>query len=378
MKRSSPQRGQTLVLFVLSMLLLVLMVGLTLSFSMKIRERIELQTVADATAYSNAVATARTFNNIAVINRTEIAHMVAEAGAASLLSWASLYRAEIRTANAGFASWLPAYQASIASGCPCAWNNGVCFRRCQCGNLGVADLGLLMGRLQMEDARLEAVFQASDPMVGWQMRLHHIAAGALYASALAEYENLEDTVHNQRFANKILDDIVGRQNPRDAGWNVPSAGDTSSKELSNNVSCVGGGAVCYPLPATVAHLVDAAMGSRGFHFVTSRQLPDYVAHNANLLYVIFPPDHVEVTVARGAGFFGKPGYQYPMLLPYAPAVTAQDEGVVSYMYNHVAHGGDPVLCPAVAGGTVPVMAQVAYSSGLFPTPMHIWTLGADP
>ena len=60
-------RGQNLVLLALSMLLLTFLVLMTLSIGMKAKARMELQTVADATAYSNSVATARTMNSIAVM-----------------------------------------------------------------------------------------------------------------------------------------------------------------------------------------------------------------------------------------------------------------------------------------------------------------------
>ncbi|NBD09860.1 pilus assembly protein TadG-related protein [Corallococcus silvisoli] len=377
MKRSPAQRGQTLVLFVLSMLLLVLMVVLTLSFTMKVRERIEVQTVADAAAYSNAVATARTFNTIAVINRSEIAHMVANAGAASLLSWASLYRGELNAAKFGYASWLPVYQAFATAGCPCAWSNGFCARMCQCGIRGVTDLGRLMSTLQREDMRVEAVFQSLDPMVGLQMRLHQLAAGALYASALADFKDLQGKVGDQGFANDILGDLTSGQNPRDAGWRAPSAGNVSRNELANNTMCAGSGAVCDPLPLTVAHSVDAAMGSRGFHFVTSRTIMDYAAHDANLAFVIMPPDIAAVVEGEGTGYFGKPVLQYPLFPPYAPAVTAEDASIVVYLYNHIAHGGGPP-CPVAVGGSLPAYAQVAASGGIMPTPTHMWLGGADP
>ncbi|NRD52883.1 pilus assembly protein [Corallococcus exiguus] len=377
MKRSSPQRGQTLVLFVLSMLLLLLMVALTLSFTMKVRERIEVQTVADAAAYSNAVATARTFNTIAVSNRAEIAHMVANAGAASLLSWASLYRGELNAAKIGYGVWVPVYQAFAAAGCPCAWSNGFCARMCQCGIRGVTDLGRLITMLQREDMRVEAVFQAMDPMVGLQMRLHQLAAGALYASSLNDYMNLEDKVGNQGFANDILGDLVPGKNPRDAGWLAPSAGNVSRNELADNTACVGGGAVCDPLPLTVAHSVDAAMGSRGFTFVTSRTIEQYIAHEANLAFVIMPPDIVTLPFAAGTAHFGKPILQYGLFPPYAPAVSAEDEGVVAFIYNHIAHGGGPP-CPVMVGGTVPTMALFAASGGVMPTPTHMWLGGTDP
>ncbi|NBD10546.1 MULTISPECIES: pilus assembly protein TadG-related protein [Corallococcus] len=82
-------RGQALVLFSLSLLLLTLMVLMTLGFGMRAKERVEIQMAADAAAYSQAVSTARTFNAIAVMNRAQIAHMVAMAGTQSMISYGS-------------------------------------------------------------------------------------------------------------------------------------------------------------------------------------------------------------------------------------------------------------------------------------------------
>ncbi|RYZ39504.1 MAG: pilus assembly protein, partial [Myxococcaceae bacterium] len=82
-------RGQALVLFSLTLLLLTLMVLMTLGFGMRAKERVEIQMAADAAAYSQAVSTARTFNAIAVMNRAQIAHMVAMAGTQSMISYGS-------------------------------------------------------------------------------------------------------------------------------------------------------------------------------------------------------------------------------------------------------------------------------------------------
>ncbi|NOJ92955.1 pilus assembly protein [Corallococcus coralloides] len=86
--KSGP-RGQALVLFSLTFLLLTLMVLGTLGFGMRAKERVEIQMAADAAAYSQAVSTARTFNAIAVMNRAQIAHMVAMAGTQSMISYGS-------------------------------------------------------------------------------------------------------------------------------------------------------------------------------------------------------------------------------------------------------------------------------------------------
>lgn len=98
MSRSCP-RGQTLVLFSLTLLFLTLMVTLTLAFSMKVREKLEAQSVADLAAYSNAVATARTFNSIALMRRAQTAELVAMSGVQSLISWTSVTRANLNAAR---------------------------------------------------------------------------------------------------------------------------------------------------------------------------------------------------------------------------------------------------------------------------------------
>ncbi|ATB34696.1 pilus assembly protein [Cystobacter fuscus] len=83
------ERGQAMVLFALTLLLLTLMVLMTLGFGMRAKERVEIQMAADAAAYSQAVSVARTFNAIAVMNRAQVAHMVAMAGTQSLISYGS-------------------------------------------------------------------------------------------------------------------------------------------------------------------------------------------------------------------------------------------------------------------------------------------------
>jgi hypothetical protein len=83
------RRGQALVLFALTLLLLAVLVLMTLGFGMRAKERVEIQMAADAAAYSEAVTTARTFNAISVMNRAQVAHMVAMAGTQALISHSS-------------------------------------------------------------------------------------------------------------------------------------------------------------------------------------------------------------------------------------------------------------------------------------------------
>ncbi|GHG86146.1 pilus assembly protein TadG-related protein [Comamonas sp. JC664] len=376
MTRKNP-RGQTMVLFALGMLLLVLMVTLTLSFSMKVRERIEAQTVADAAAFSNAVATARTFNNIAVINRVQIAHAVAQAGAASLVSWASLYRAQLNAAKDGYNSWEWVYELNVWTGCPCAWKSSSCARRCRCGNKGLSDLGKLQNKLSREDRRVDQIFQRYEPRFALQMRGHQLAQNALYLAQQQNFQDLRSALDNQRFANQIVRNVQPGANDSDSGWQVPPIGGVNRDELTGGMACTGGGAVC-DIPATVQHAVQAAMGSRGFSFVSGRFDLHYMAHMIKLWELIDAPDMVLVEVATsGTTHFGKPGKDMPMLPPYAPAITAEDEGSILYLYDHAGNGGGSP-CPTMVGGTESTEASLVSSGGFMPTPEHRWTGGSDP
>ncbi len=84
-------RGQSLVLMGLSMLLMTLLVCMTLSFGQKAKEKMELQMIADQAAYSTSVATARAFNQLAVMNRTIVAHNVVMIGVNASITFTSLW-----------------------------------------------------------------------------------------------------------------------------------------------------------------------------------------------------------------------------------------------------------------------------------------------
>ncbi|HYH95664.1 Tad domain-containing protein [Hyalangium sp.] len=69
-------RGQALILTVLVMLFVTVAVFLTFSIGTRTRRKIQLQAVADSTAYSLAVAEARAFNYYAWSNRAIVAHNI--------------------------------------------------------------------------------------------------------------------------------------------------------------------------------------------------------------------------------------------------------------------------------------------------------------
>jgi hypothetical protein len=85
------RRGQTLVLAALLMLVVVMTVFLTFAIGVRTRRKIQLQAVADSTAYSLAVAEARAFNFYAWSNRALVAHNVSILSVHAHQSYLSFY-----------------------------------------------------------------------------------------------------------------------------------------------------------------------------------------------------------------------------------------------------------------------------------------------
>jgi hypothetical protein len=124
--------GQTTVLFALTLFLMAVMVILTLSISQRVSDRMELQTAADAAAYSEAVATARTLNSLAVLNRVEVGHTVSVMGTMAILSYVSLYWRHVDNVANLFLKEALIYLAGEGACCggwiplPCAHTCGSC------------------------------------------------------------------------------------------------------------------------------------------------------------------------------------------------------------------------------------------------------------
>jgi hypothetical protein len=88
-----------MVLGALTLMLIALMVFITLAISVRIHERQDLQTAADAAAFSQAVATARAFNAVSAENRVLVAQMSSVAAAQSMLSWIAFYHGVLNQAR---------------------------------------------------------------------------------------------------------------------------------------------------------------------------------------------------------------------------------------------------------------------------------------
>ncbi len=83
------RRGQTIVLGTLGVLIISIMMLLTLNVGQAVHEKIRIQQLADAAAFSTATQEARVFNFLAYTNRANIGSLVSAASMHSFMSMAS-------------------------------------------------------------------------------------------------------------------------------------------------------------------------------------------------------------------------------------------------------------------------------------------------
>ena len=100
-------------MFAMFLLVLVLMVLATMSLTRLTHQKMELQVANDAAAYSQAVATARAYNSVALLNRAQVATMVALAGVDSAVSFGGSYRASL---NATWYGYVDEYDTEYCEG----------------------------------------------------------------------------------------------------------------------------------------------------------------------------------------------------------------------------------------------------------------------
>nr|WP_225937436.1 pilus assembly protein [Myxococcus sp. RHSTA-1-4] len=205
---------------------------MTLGFGMRAKERVEIQMAADAAAYSQAVATARTFNAIAVMNRAQVAHMVAMAGTQALISHSSQEYAAHNVVCPGDIQPNEWHEADMAAGQQVKNLQG------QAGTLYRAGLDIYA-----------------------KLLTEHVAEQNLAARiARAANPELQATPEG---AAKAFSELNGSNE-------VPEHGALMDAMRGSGVPCgVGGGAVC-PAGGAGRASLNATMGSLGWTWVHNR------------------------------------------------------------------------------------------------------------
>ncbi len=270
--KRAPRRGQTLVMFALTLLLISLMVMMTLSFGTKMKEKIELQQVADQAAYSNAVVVARGFNSLALLNRVQIAHMVAIAGIQAAVSYAASYRGLLDGAE-------KALMLSKGNhGGKCSSSIGIIQPECEAAKQLREPLQQVrdeQDRVEYEWTRptvlgaLMGNFGMQDTVTGLYAMLWQMNALSIFLIHQQEvFQRMAAKLDEQTLAREIMRHATGGR----AEWTVPPAASFVSNREIGDIT-VGTGAVNgATLRASVwnQHAVVAAMASRGNWWVTAR------------------------------------------------------------------------------------------------------------
>lgn len=369
MKRPVPARGQTLVLFALTLLLTSVLVLMTLSISTRVKEKMELQAVADAAAYSNAVVTARAYNEIALMSRAQIGKMVSMAAVQSLISWSSYYRAQVEATRRAYNMAKLPYIALLL----CCIPTSGCTQFCGCARQAIQDINLTRNQLQLHQLQLDTRWQNLDQAAASQTANLQSAAALIYGAQLERYFRLRDKLNNQEVVRDIVNKArAGSRWPGE--WSAPSGADDITMDEAVGIPLLNGrGGAILPVNVTSNHHVYAAMGSRGFSFTTQRTNGGLVI-TGRIKQLLPPRDNVVATNLGSAYFANTPNHG--ALFPSGRFSWADDHG--QGIANVTTFGRGQPPCPPVSVGVSNAMALVRSTDRQDTTDAHIWTPGFRP
>lgn len=251
----SARRGQTLLLGVLFLFLTALLVTITLNVGQRTRDRIEAQIAADSAAYSNAVVTARTLNQISLINRTRVSIIVVMLGVQSLISWSGHHVSHLAATRS-------ALEMAETPYIPCCGNPFCPMSACSCAEL--SKLRSAEADVAREQQRVQSDWDRLDTDAAQYVRDLFMATLGLYNMTEDALAALDDKLKHQLLAKAI----VASANP---GLDAPDKGDSKSRdETKDSPRCedVGGLYCSHHEEAKTSRT--AMMGTRGWNFVTHR------------------------------------------------------------------------------------------------------------
>jgi len=321
------RRGQTLIIFAFMLLFLSLMVLLTVSFGLRVRERMELQTLADAAAYSNAVATARTFNTVAIAHRTEWALLVAQSATQAYISWSSIYRDALEALRGEAAAFIGAYIAGV---CPIP----------QKPPAGVA-FGQYMQKINQEIQRVETAWDAVDKPASAQVRNYNMTEATFYISDFQKNSQaLAGLLQGQNIAKQVIAQAGGSPWPITA----PDAADmVATREAGSD--CNQGAWCDGMIGGTSIHQYEIYMGSRDDSFTSGRN-GGTAMMTAKLMQIVAGYGTIAYTGGTGASYRSNQfdGPKHGQQANWG-AAQSDDEGQIFYMGLF---GGCPIPVPPLS------------------------------
>jgi hypothetical protein len=260
-------RGQNLMLLALTMLLVTLMVLITLGLGFRIRENHELNNLADVSAYSSAVVNARSYNNIAILNRLQVAYWVSMAANESLISWTT-YTKALWSATMGVL-----YGSALNENRPASRD---CKRMTN-------DIGKIEALIKSDFLNYNTGWRAADNAAGQETReIQGVIAGLREETRgsppLPMPDGVRDRLFTERMNQNLARQIVARSGV--TGITVVPTGNGGAAQVSdrevgnysldNITDCSSSETGLCQNGLWSWNILNAAMGSRGNSFVTGR------------------------------------------------------------------------------------------------------------
>lgn len=321
-----------MVLMSLTMLLVVMMVMMCIGISTRVKEKMEAQLIADAASYSTAVATSRTLNTIALVNRVHVATMAAMTANQSLMSWAAMYRGGLNELEdmldtAKKIADATVFPPPIAALC----------------RTGSTLIGVAQQSLTVQQNITNAAWMATDA-----------AAAILTKTMQRRYTDQqkvtldrlrENLVDNQGLANEFI--RVATEGDPHSEWAAAETGDLiSNRERSATNPYLGAGNSYFHVPRRQSReiAVEISHGTRGHEWVRTRD------HNKGLMAIRLSAaamGTVFLSDVIGEGWFGnekstgESGYREK----YGTSPAAAN-GADNATMRMPAHPGS--ICPTVA------------------------------
>jgi hypothetical protein len=299
-------------------------------------------------------------------------HMVAMAGVESLISWSSYYRATLHGARQAYDIPFDVYLGISVTSCPCAPTNPACAKLCQCSTKAMSDINQAKDKLAQEDQKLQAKWDALDRAAGLEARALQITSISDEQNDL--YTQLENDLSNARLSGRIAKEANKGAAYGDELEALTNDALTSviRREIAGGESCDGNGAACTRRNAgKKLHFVYAAMGSRGFSFVTARGQGAFL--RSKLQQLLPQGDTITALTNVGSGYFPAEGSMtHSAQTIDATEAWADDHGNLALLF-----GRGQAPCPMMLPGTSSPQAHVRSNHQADTSDEHTWTGGGD-
>jgi hypothetical protein len=326
---------------------MTLLVCMTLSFGQKAKEKMELQMMADQAAYSTSVATARAFNELAIMNRAIIADNVTQIGVDASISFTTLV---FGIMDSLFWDYILELVANQVPQCDPPW--------VWCGCFGI--FGVLFGRIWpiwMRGNAIYGMFMGLDAAAAQQANA--AASVALFQWGMQSVVTLQlgvQRLNGQSQARNAVNASAGGQP------DITTPGGNADKITEEEVGFQWG----LPIPFTGAinitnailsdrHAVAAAMGSRTHPWTAGRLNIDGFSFSGSgsvlsqFYQTVTSGDQVQV-FSDGASYFSMgPVHGDNLILSASTWAVSDDHLIHIVTYGGIGCSGIPWPGFSVAG-----------------------------